>query len=148
MPPQRTAELFPQSNFILSTNATGKETHDFLSSIRAVLANRNPWFEAELVPPPIPADPPAHGRNASVHSQKSDQTFIQAKRDRFGESGSGGASRPGTGKSENEDRARSEWEGYYDSEEDDIDRILMPIIPRRVHRKGNSRKALKWLGLA
>lgn len=51
-----------------------------------------------------------------------------------------------------ERQSERDWANFYmgdSEEEDEIDRILMPRVPRRMEkRKGNSRKALKWLGLA
>lgn len=55
--------------------------------------------------------------------------------------------------SERERRVDKEWENFYlgpDGESDDeYERRLMPKVPIRTERKkGNSKKALKWLGLA
>lgn len=60
-------------------------------------------------------------------------------------------------KSTNSARIRREanekdWENFYiaaeESEEDDVARRLMPRVVSKEMRKGNSRKALKLLGLA
>lgn len=47
-------------------------------------------------------------------------------------------------------RRDKEWDDFYlgDDSEDEIDRMLMPHTSVGAARKANSRKALKWLGLA
>lgn len=50
-----------------------------------------------------------------------------------------------------EHQSEQDWANFYfgeSEEEDELDRILMPKVPRRMERrKGNSRKALRFLGL-
>ena len=138
VPPKRTEELLPKSNFLLSSTATDREIVGFLESIRKVLVVKNSFFESEPEPvmrPPTPPPEPVHvdpPRPPTPHrSSRSRPRTVEKE-----------VSRPTTA------NALDPWEGFCDSEDDEMDRMYMPTLPRRVQRKGNSRKALKWLGLA
>ncbi|KAI9778362.1 MAG: hypothetical protein M1839_008149 [Geoglossum umbratile] len=115
-------------DFNVSCTATSFEITDFLSDIRETLISKNHFFETEHKghsPPPIrraPSTPRIGG--------KVPPPLVL------------GGSRPAAAKSE------EKWKGFFDSEEDEIDRVMMPVVTRRVVRKNNSGKAMKWLGLS
>jgi hypothetical protein len=154
------SELFAKANFVISSTSTDTEISDFLSSIRDALLAKNSFYEPEpepiviASPPPIPQDP----TSPRVGSRSRSRTPT-GRRDKYDRSNYSNFSRPGTGTSQGTIRsdawhsrrdfnARDVWEGFVDSDDDEYDRKLMPTVPRRLNRRGNSRKALKWLGLA
>ena len=139
MQAKRVEELFSLANYVVSTNATPPELSSFIASIRQVMLSKHTFYELEPEPQAM--------NQRSVSPSRSIATITSTMP--RGATRHSEKSRPGTSRSAQTMLTEDgRWDGFYDSEEDEIDRILMPIVPRRVHRKGNSRKALKWLGLA
>ncbi len=172
---RNTFELFAKANFLISSTAIDTEMSDFLGSIRDALTAQNTFYELEpetvvISPPPIPQSPTSprvrsrsRPRTPTERRDRYDRTnystYSRPGTASFSRPGTATFSRPGTGVSQNtlrsdawhsrrEFSSRDAWEGFVDSDDDEYDRIVMPIVPRRINRKGNSRKALKWLGLA
>jgi hypothetical protein len=135
VPPKRTEELLPKSNFLLASTATEREILGFIESVRKILVVKNSFFESEpepVVRPPTPPPEPVLVQHPKPRTRSRSRPRTIEKE----------VSRPTTA------NALDPWEGFCDSEDDEMDRMFMPTLPRRVQRKGNSRKALKWLGLA
>ncbi|KAI9652314.1 MAG: hypothetical protein M1829_001676 [Trizodia sp. TS-e1964] len=142
--PRRPPDLLCRANFVLSSTATPAESNTFLDNIRNVLVWKDSFYECEPDPKPPNPEPPAavqppltpspslyRNRLGPLHARSGSRSIYSDR-----------SVRPATA------GTYDPWEGFYDSEDDEMDRIFMPIVPRSVQRKGNSKKALKWLGLA
>ncbi|KAH0542405.1 hypothetical protein FGG08_003160 [Glutinoglossum americanum] len=149
--PTTSPNLLPETDFCISSNASSFETSEFLNSIREALISKNHFFEREQQgssPPPSRRAPSSHGSKAHtpaahtpvVHTSIAQTTEVQIPS--LPPPPALGGSRPAAVRSE------EKWKGFFDSEEDEIDRAMMPIVTRRVQGKANSRKAMKWLGLS
>ncbi|KAI9763437.1 MAG: hypothetical protein M1840_000519 [Geoglossum simile] len=123
-----TPALLPETDFSISCTATSFEITDFLGDIREALISKNHFFELEHKGP----SPPPTRRAPSTPRPSSKVPPPPAL----------GGTRPAT------ERSEEKWRGFFDSEEDEIDRVMMPVVTRRAVRKNNSGKAMKWLGLS
>ncbi|KAI9893603.1 MAG: hypothetical protein M1814_006399 [Vezdaea aestivalis] len=173
--PKGPDELLNKANFLISASATETDTRDFIESVRKVLVVKNHSFEPET---PILAPPQSHAHHSSRsrHNRNMSSTSTAAAVAAAAVQAANALPPPPVPKSPTtaararpRSRSRSRvatpkndkdlagdaasvvgvdpWDGFQDSEDDEMDRMFMPTI-RRGGRKPNSKKALKWLGLA
>ncbi|KAH0551571.1 hypothetical protein GP486_007211 [Trichoglossum hirsutum] len=145
--------LLPSSNppsetdFTLSCSANNFETGEFLDNIRDALISKNHFFEHEHngSSPPPSRRAPSSIRSMKVHTPPPVVYPPPVLPPPLPQSLPPlpvlGGARPATASEE-------KWRGFFDSEEDEIDRVMMPVVTRKIQGKNNSRKAMKWLGLS
>jgi hypothetical protein len=132
------------TDFCISCTANSMETADFLNKIRDALISKNHFFEREHQGTSLP---PSRRATASIHNVKTHTSAVHPPTIHAATAPAALPPPPVLGGVRPATTSEEKWRGFFDSEDDEIDRTMMPIVTRRVTGKNNSRKAMKWLGL-